>query len=143
MNVAWPPKRDETIEELCEILFKNISAPYSMNPEWSWEDMLRHVADESVAEFKLVGCAIVGVVPGAGTGVPSESFLSTVYPLSCSRLALAILAKSSDKLFVASKTPNLHPDTLYRQLIIHDLRFVAIEEALRAENGKRRPRGGR
>lgn len=82
------------------------------------ENLLRALAESVVKRVGLVGCMIMK------RGTQAEETIALRNPV----LAFAILAKSSDTLFVAAKTPNLTPELLARMLITFDPRLAALAE---------------
>ena len=85
------------------------------------EEDARQLASSTVSKHGLIGCAIVQPY--------GDKFKQAVL-LRCPRLTLSILSKSSDRIFVASKTPNLSRDVLWRKLVTFDQRIAALEEKL-------------
>lgn len=83
------------------------------------EDELRTIADATIKKFGLVGCILL---------VPEKEIkqrgLPSVLNLDNHDLAFAILTKSSDRIFVAAKTPNLTSEMLLRELYTFDPRIA-------------------
>ncbi|MDZ4284834.1 MAG: hypothetical protein U1A28_03345, partial [Patescibacteria group bacterium] len=73
------------------------------------EEDLRDIANRTVIEHGLIGCVLVHLYSG------TLSKATSLRSLTCPKLKLALLSKSSDRLFVASKTPNLSISLLYRE----------------------------
>lgn len=84
----------------------------------SCENKLRMLANNRIRAAGIVGCAIMQ---------PKASFRKKVI-IADVLLSFAVLTKSSEKLFVASKTPNLSVSLLERELITYDPRLVALVE---------------
>jgi len=74
--------------------------------------------EEAIRAIKFVGCATL-------LRLPPDKKTSDTNVLSDQLLAAAILSKSSDKLFVASKRPNLAPAQFARLLKTFDPRLIA------------------
>lgn len=84
---------------------------------------LRNVADEAIRAVGLVGCVIFQErrqVDRQGNRPSNDVVLTDI------RLVFAILTKTSDRLFIATKTPNLSINLLTRELVAFDPRLIAI-----------------
>lgn len=86
------------------------------------EEWLRAVANAVIQDLELVGCAIL-----KNRCKQNSKTVLLHDPV----LAFAILSKSSERLFVASKTPNLSVNLLDRELITFDPRIVALVGGVR------------
>lgn len=83
--------------------------------------ILRNNIDEAVQKVNLLGCATVVRLPAERAG-SIEALITNRW------LAAAILSKSSDALFIASKRPNLSPLLFTRCLKTFDPRIVALSQ---------------
>ncbi|MBI2483134.1 hypothetical protein HYV74_03065 [Candidatus Uhrbacteria bacterium] len=86
------------------------------------------IADATICAQRFVGCIIFqeqGSVIRENLNRPFRWGRIRDLPLT-----LAILAKTSDRLFIASKTPNVTPELLLRELVTFDPRIVALAEIL-------------
>ncbi|MDO8599145.1 MAG: hypothetical protein Q7S02_03470 [bacterium] len=91
-----------------------------------FEDALRTLANATITHAGLIGCAIMHDLEQLRK-VSGRSG-TTVVPMRNHALAFAILTKTSDRLFIASKTPNFDSNLLRRKLVTFDPRIVAFVE---------------
>lgn len=112
-----PAKIDEA-EFLSEMTKKLIPGSKSMKPK-ECEERLREFANSVIEKYKLVGCITLSLKKSS----------KKVEPLKNLELVFAILSKSSESIFVASKTPNLSTQLFERMPITYDPRIIAILEA--------------
>jgi hypothetical protein len=87
------------------------------------ERTLQSFADAVIARARLIGCVIMYDQKQLQA---SRANQQTIAPIADDGLAFAILAKTSDRLFIATKTPNLAPHLLQRTLVTFDPRIVTL-----------------
>ncbi|MBI4434152.1 hypothetical protein HY632_05245 [Candidatus Uhrbacteria bacterium] len=91
-------------------------------------DVLCAIAEETISAQRLVGCIIFQEQDAFMRENQNRTFRwGRIRDL---RLAFAMLTKTSDRLFIASKTPNTAPELLLRELVTFDPRVVALAELL-------------
>lgn len=109
-------RRYRQARELAAWLLECLGEPYAENPV----EALRARIEREVDRRELAGCAVVSrVKPGADDDGVSLTRLTDL------SLALVLLSKSSDVVWVARKTPILDVETLGRHLVTRDPRFAS------------------
>jgi hypothetical protein len=102
------------VELLCGVLDPAQAAVLTLESER--REWLRTLADQTIREHKLIGCVMLTQLRSR------EVRLQTLPP----RLAFSLLSKSSERLFIASKTPNLTINVIEREFQTFDPRIVAL-----------------
>lgn len=111
---------DLALPQLAEAILPRVKR--SKNPA-ALEQELRSFADAAITRLGLIGCVIMHDPKQLQA---SGGRHGTITPIANNGLAFAILTKTSDRLFIATKTPNFAPHLLQRTLVTFDPRIVAL-----------------